>query len=80
MRRADRLLQIVQILRRANGQPVSAGQISQELEVTKRTIYRDMVALESINVPVRGEAGLDMCSRAAWICRRLSSIQRNLKP
>lgn len=58
MRRADRLLQIVQILRRANGQPVSAGQIAQELEVTKRTIYRDMVALESINVPVRGEAGV----------------------
>jgi len=58
MRRADRLLQIVQILRRFNGQPVSAGQIAQELEVTKRTIYRDMVALESINVPVRGEAGV----------------------
>ncbi|MFT6658435.1 helix-turn-helix transcriptional regulator [Maritalea sp.] len=58
MRRADRLLQIVQILRRANGQPVSADKIAQELEVTKRTIYRDMVALESINVPVRGEAGI----------------------
>ena len=58
MRRADRLLQIVQILRRAHGQPVSAGRIAEELEVTKRTIYRDMVALESINVPVRGEAGI----------------------
>ena len=58
MRRADRLLQIVQILRRANGQPVSAGRIADELEVTKRTIYRDMVALEWINVPVRGEAGI----------------------
>jgi len=58
MRRADRLLQIVQILRRANGQPVSANKIAEELEVTQRTIYRDMVALESINVPVRGEAGV----------------------
>jgi len=58
MRRADRLLQIVQILRRANGQPVSAKQIAEELEVTQRTIYRDMVGLESINVPVRGEAGV----------------------
>jgi predicted DNA-binding transcriptional regulator YafY len=58
MRRADRLLQIVQILRRAAGKPVSARQIAQELEVTQRTIYRDMVSLESINVPVRGEAGV----------------------
>lgn len=58
MRRADRLLQIVQILRRANGRPVSAQTIAEELEVTQRTIYRDMVAMESINVPVRGEAGV----------------------
>ncbi|MGJ8529707.1 helix-turn-helix transcriptional regulator [Maritalea sp.] len=58
MRRADRLLQIVQILRRANGEPISAKKIAEELEVNLRTIYRDMVALESINVPVRGEAGI----------------------
>ncbi len=58
MRRADRLLQIVQILRRAQGTPISAKQIADELEVTTRTIYRDMVGLESINVPVRGEAGV----------------------
>jgi len=58
MRRADRLLQIVQILRRANGQPISAKTIAEELEVTQRTIYRYMVGLESINVPVRGEAGV----------------------
>lgn len=57
MRRADRLLQIVQILRR-EGKPVSAGAIAEELEVAKRTIYRDMLAMESINVPVRGEAGV----------------------
>lgn len=57
MRRADRLLQIVQILRR-EGKPVSANAIAEELEVAKRTIYRDMLAMESINVPVRGEAGV----------------------
>lgn len=57
MRRADRLLQIVQILRRER-KPVSAQLIAAELEVTVRTIYRDMTALESINVPVRGEAGV----------------------
>lgn len=57
MRRADRLLQIVQILRRER-KPVSAQSIADELEVTVRTVYRDMVAMESINVPVRGEAGI----------------------
>lgn len=58
MRRADRLLQIVQILRRANGQPISARRIAEELDVTVRTIYRDMVSLESVGVPLRGEAGV----------------------
>lgn len=58
MRRADRLLQIVQILRRANGAPISAQQIGDELEVAPRTIYRDMVSLESVGVPIRGEAGV----------------------
>lgn len=57
MRRADRLLLIVQILRRARG-PISAAVIAEELEVTQRTIYRDMQVMESINVPVRGEAGV----------------------
>lgn len=57
MRRADRLLQIVQILRRED-KPVSAQAIAAELEVAQRTIYRDMLAMESINVPVRGEAGV----------------------
>lgn len=57
MDRADRLLQIVQILRRES-KPVSAQAIAEELEVAVRTIYRDMLAMESIKVPVHGEAGV----------------------
>ena len=57
MRRADRLMQIIQILRR-EAQPVTAGQIAEELEVTPRTIYRDMVSLQANNVPAIGEAGV----------------------
>ena len=57
MRRADRLLQIIQILRRANG-PVAASRMASELEVSQRTLYRDMASLESTGVPVRGEAGV----------------------
>ncbi|MGI9365171.1 MAG: helix-turn-helix transcriptional regulator [Rhizobiaceae bacterium] len=57
MRRADRLLQIIQILRRANG-PIAASSIAAELEVSQRTLYRDMASLESTGVPIRGEAGV----------------------
>ncbi len=57
MRRADRLMQIIQILRRQS-RPVTAGAIAEELEVTPRTIYRDMVSLQANNVPIAGEAGV----------------------
>ena len=56
MRRADRLLQIIQVMRRARG-PVSGGAIARELEVSLRTVYRDIVSLQASGVPVRGEAG-----------------------
>jgi len=40
MRRADRLFQIVQIIRR--DKVVTAHRLSEELEVSERTIYREM--------------------------------------
>ena len=57
MRRADRLLQIIQILRREN-RPVTSASMAEELEVSQRTLYRDMASLESTGVPIRGEAGV----------------------
>ncbi|MBT2187472.1 helix-turn-helix transcriptional regulator [Sphingobium nicotianae] len=57
MRKADRLFQIVQILRR-NGRPVTADAIAEELETSKRSIYRDIAALMGQRVPIRGEAGV----------------------
>jgi predicted DNA-binding transcriptional regulator YafY len=56
MRRADRLFQIIQILRRSS-RPVTAGEIARELEVSPRTVYRDVADLVGQRVPVRGEAG-----------------------
>jgi predicted DNA-binding transcriptional regulator YafY len=56
MRRADRLLMIVQILRR-NRQPVRGQTIAEELEVGLRTVYRDIADLMANRVPIRGEAG-----------------------
>lgn len=57
MRRADRLFQIVQILRRSRA-PVTAKAIAAELEVSPRTLYRDIADLIGQRVPIRGEAGL----------------------
>jgi predicted DNA-binding transcriptional regulator YafY len=57
VRRADRLFQIIQILRGAR-QPLTAERIGAELEVSKRTVYRDIADLIGQRVPIRGEAGL----------------------
>ena len=57
MRRADRLFQIVQFLRRSS-RPVTAEAIATELETSKRSVYRDIAALMSQRVPIRGEAGI----------------------
>lgn len=57
MRRADRLFEIIQTLRRASG-PMTAERIAVELETSKRTIYRDIDALVAQRVPIRGEAGV----------------------
>jgi predicted DNA-binding transcriptional regulator YafY len=57
MRRADRLFQIIQILRRST-RPVTAAMLAAELEVSRRTVYRDMSDLIGHRVPIEGEAGL----------------------
>jgi predicted DNA-binding transcriptional regulator YafY len=57
MRRADRLLRIIQILRR-HRRPVRGQVIADEVEVSLRTLYRDIADLITDGVPIRGEAGI----------------------
>lgn len=56
MRRTERLFQIIQILRRAR-RPVTGQHLAEELEVSLRTLYRDMAELIAQRVPIKGEAG-----------------------
>jgi len=56
MRRTERLFQIIQILR-ANRSPVTGQSLADELEISLRTLYRDMAELIAQRVPVTGEAG-----------------------
>lgn len=56
MRRADRLFQIVQLIR---GRRLStAAFLAGRLEVSLRTIYRDVADLQHQGVPIEGEAGV----------------------
>ncbi|WP_419903346.1 helix-turn-helix transcriptional regulator [Kiloniella sp.] len=56
MRRADRLFRLVQILRR--GKLITAASLAEELEISTRTVYRDIKDLICSGVPVEGEAGV----------------------
>ena len=56
MRRAERLFQIVQLIR---GRRLStAAFLAQRLEVSERTVYRDVADLMAQGVPIEGEAGV----------------------
>ena len=64
MRRADRLFQIVQHLR--GGRLVTAKKLAGKLEVSERTIYRDIADLQSTGVPIDGEAGVGYIMREGF--------------
>jgi len=65
MRRADRLFDIIQSLRTAT-QPVTAAALAERLEVTVRTIYRDIAALQGSRVPIEGAPGLGYAMRRGF--------------
>lgn len=56
MRRADRLFQIVQILQ--HRRLTTAALLAERLDVSERTVYRDIKDLAGSGVPVQGEAGV----------------------
>lgn len=64
MRRADRLFRLVQILRRRK--LCRARELAEELEVSERTIYRDIRDLATSGVPVEGEAGVGYILRDGY--------------
>ncbi len=64
MRRADRLFRIVQLLR--GGRLVTAHKLAEKLEVSDRTIYRDIADLIGSGVPIEGEAGVGYVMRAGY--------------
>lgn len=65
MRKAARLFEIIQILRLAT-RPVTAAEIAGRLEVTPRSVYRDIAVLQGMRVPIAGERGLGYILRPGF--------------
>ncbi|MEZ5775878.1 MAG: YafY family protein [Hyphomicrobiaceae bacterium] len=64
MRRADRLFDIIQALRQS---PLTrARDLAESLEVSERTIYRDIADLIASGVPIEGEAGVGYVLKAGF--------------
>ena len=65
MRRTDRFFEIIQLLR-STSRPLTARRIAEDLETSSRTIYRDIAALQSMRVPIEGEAGVGYVMRSGF--------------
>ena len=65
MGRSDRLFEVIQVLRGAR-KPLTAEALAERLEVNKRTIYRDIAALQGMRIPIAGEAGIGYVMRRGF--------------
>ncbi|MEM8958275.1 MAG: YafY family protein [Pseudomonadota bacterium] len=64
MRRADRLYRLTDLLR--GGKLTTARRLAERLEVSERTIYRDIADLMASGVPIEGEAGVGYVMRPGF--------------
>ena len=62
---ADRPFDILQTLRAAR-HPLTAAAIAEKLEVTARTTYREIAALQASRVPIEGALGLGCVLRRGF--------------
>lgn len=65
MQRIPRMFEIIQVIRAARS-PVRAEALAERLEVSTRTIYRDVAALQSMRIPIEGEAGIGYVMRRGY--------------
>src|SRR6266849_7224376 len=65
MRRSDRLFDIIQRLRTAT-RPTTAAALAADLEVTPRTVYRDIATLQARRVPIEGAPGIGYVLRRGF--------------
>jgi predicted DNA-binding transcriptional regulator YafY len=66
MSRTERLLDLIQLLRRHRF-PVSGAALAEELGVSLRTVYRDIATLQAQGAHIEGEAGVGYVLRAGFL-------------
>lgn len=66
MSRSERLLELIQVLRR-HRHPVAAAKIAEELGVSLRTVYRDIATLQHQGASIDGEAGIGYVLRPGFL-------------
>lgn len=65
MKKTERLFQIIQILRQRK-KVITAATLADLLEVSERTIYRDIAQLIDSGIPIEGEAGVGYILRSGY--------------
>src|SRR5580692_6042480 len=65
MRKASRLFEIIQILRLAR-KPVTSADIAAQMEVSQRSVYRDIAALQAMRIPIEGGRGIGYILRPGF--------------
>ena len=65
MAKSTRMFEIIQILRGAKA-PMTADTLAERLEVSTRTIYRDIAALQAMRTPIEGESGIGYIMRRGY--------------
>ena len=78
MPRADRLLHLVQLLRR-HRQPVSAATLADELGISIRSVYRDVQSLRGQGAVIEGEAGIGYLLRPGFLLPPLMFTDEELE-
>ncbi|MES2298353.1 MAG: YafY family protein [Pseudomonadota bacterium] len=78
MSRAERLLALAQVLRRHRA-PVTGAQLSAELGVSLRTVYRDIVSLQSQGARIDGERGIGFLMRPGYMLPPLMFAQEEIE-
>lgn len=66
MTRTERLLALIQVLRR-HRRPATGRQLADELDVSLRTVYRDIATLVRQGAPIEGEAGVGFILRPGFL-------------
>jgi len=78
MSRSARLLDLVQILRR-HRQPVSGQTLAEELEISLRTLYRDINTLIGQGAPIEGEAGIGYVLKPGYLLPPLMFAEEEIE-